>query len=54
MTEVGEIIFTGGKPMRVVGKEMIFRDGKPFYTALTIEPVGGESEASDADQPAAV
>jgi hypothetical protein len=45
VTQVGDIIFTGGRPQRVVEAEMIYRDEKPFYVALRCEPAESEDPA---------
>jgi hypothetical protein len=49
MSEVGEIITVRGRPERVTEVEMIYRDGKPFYVALTTEKLK-PSGNDDADQ----
>lgn len=52
MSELGDTIFVRGKPERIIEKEMILRDGQPFYMALRTEPV--KQEPVDADQPGAL
>ncbi len=47
MSEVGEIIWTGGKRSRVIERDPVTREGKVIFYSLRVEPAPeGEDDAA--------
>lgn len=39
MSQIGELVWLGKRPHKIVARETILRDGQPFYIALEIQPL---------------